>query len=68
VVSIFAGVRGYLDSVKVDDVTRFEKTMLSEVRAKHRDILDAIRNEREISKATEDKLKVFFEQFVKTFA
>jgi F-type H+-transporting ATPase subunit alpha len=38
------------------------------VRAKHKDILDAIRNEREISKATEDKLKVFFEQFVKTFA
>ncbi len=68
VVSIFAGVRGYLDTIKVEDVTRFEKTLLSEVRAKHKDILDAIRNEREISKATEDKLKVFFEQFVKTFA
>ncbi|QEX19543.1 ATP synthase subunit alpha [Hypericibacter terrae] len=68
VVSIFAGVRGYLDTIKVEDITRFEKTLLSEVRAKHKDILDAIRNEREISKATEDKLKVFFEQFVKTFA
>jgi F-type H+/Na+-transporting ATPase subunit alpha len=68
VVSIFAGVRGYLDAVKVEDVTRFEKALLSEVRAKHKDILDAIRNEREISKATEDKLKVFFDQFVKTFA
>jgi F-type H+-transporting ATPase subunit alpha len=68
VVSIFAGVRGYLDGIKTEDVTRFEKALLSEVRAKHGDILDAIRTERELSKATEDKLKAFLDQFVKTFA
>ncbi|MFZ5789512.1 MAG: F0F1 ATP synthase subunit alpha [Pseudomonadota bacterium] len=68
VVSIFAGVRGYLDGVKTEDVTRFEKALLSEVRAKHGDILDAIRTERELSKASEDKLKAILDQFVKTFA
>src|SRR5262245_36796839 len=68
VVSIFAGVRGYLDAVKVEDVTRFEQAMMSEVRAKHADILKAVRDEKEISNATEGKLKTFIDQFAKTFA
>jgi F-type H+-transporting ATPase subunit alpha len=68
VVAIFAGVRGYLDGVKTDDVTRFEAAMMSEIRSKHGDVLKAIREEREISNATEAKLKGFMDQFVKTFA
>jgi F-type H+-transporting ATPase subunit alpha len=67
VVSIFAGTRGYLDPVKTEDVTRFEAAMLSEVRAKGTDILKAIRDEKEISAATEGKLKSFLDQFAKTF-
>jgi F-type H+-transporting ATPase subunit alpha len=68
VVAIFAGVRGYLDTVKVEDVTRFEQAMMSEVRAKHADILKAVRDEKEISNATEAKLKGFMDQFLKNFA
>ena len=68
VVSIFAGTRGYLDPVKTEDVTRFEAAFLSEVRAKGGDILKAIRDEREISQATEGKLKTFLDTFAKTFA
>jgi F-type H+-transporting ATPase subunit alpha len=68
VVAIFAGVRGYLDNVKVDDVTRFETAYLSEVRAKHGDILDTIAREKEISAATEAKLKSVLDAFVKAFA
>jgi F-type H+-transporting ATPase subunit alpha len=68
VVAIFAGVRGYLDGVKTEDVTRFEAAMMSEIRSKHGDVLKVIREEREISNATEAKLKGFMDQFVKTFA
>ena len=68
VVSIFAGVRGYLDTVAVGDITRFEIRLLSEIRAKHQDILTAIRTENEIKPATEEKLKSFMESFVKAFA
>ncbi|GIK99401.1 MAG: ATP synthase subunit alpha [Alphaproteobacteria bacterium] len=68
VVAIFAGVRGYLDTIRVEHVTRFEQQMLSEVRAKQGGILAAIRDEKEISEATEGKLKAFMEGFVKTFA
>ena len=68
VVAIFAGVRGYLDSIKVADVTRFEESLIDEMRARGADILEAIRTEEEISKATEDKLAKFLDRFVKTFA
>jgi F-type H+-transporting ATPase subunit alpha len=68
VVSIFAGTRGYVDAIRIEDVTRFEAAMLSEIRAKGADILTAIRDEKEISSATEGKLKTFLDQFAKTFA
>ena len=68
VVAIFAGVRGYLDGVRTDDVTRFETALMSEIRAKHGDILKAIREQKEITNDTEAKLKSILDQFVKTFA
>lgn len=68
VVSIFAGVRGYLDKVKTEDVNRFETRFLDEIRAKGADILNAIRTEKAISKETEEKLKAFLEGFTKVFA
>jgi F-type H+-transporting ATPase subunit alpha len=68
VVVIFAGVRGFLDRVKIEDVTRFEQALRSEVRGRSPEILEAIRSAREITKDTEEKLTLFFEDFVKTFA
>ena len=50
------------------DVNRFEAAFLNEVRAKHADVLDAIRKERELSKATEEKLNSILTAFVKSFA
>jgi F-type H+-transporting ATPase subunit alpha len=68
VVSIFAGTRGYLDGLQVAQIGRFEKALLSEIKAKHAAVLDAIRTEREISKATEGKLTEILNGFVKSFA
>jgi F-type H+-transporting ATPase subunit alpha len=68
VVAIFAGVRGYLDGVAVNQVTRFETQFMSEVRAKHADVLAAIRNDREIKPDVEKKLTEILDQFAKTFA
>jgi F-type H+/Na+-transporting ATPase subunit alpha len=67
-VSIFAGVRGYLDGLEVGKIGRFEQSLLGEVKARHKDILDAIRTDRELKPATEEKLKGVLDQFVKTFA
>ena len=68
VVSIFSGVRGYLDPIAVSDVTRFEQGLLSEVRAKGADILAAIRAEQAISDDTDAKLTAFLDNYAKTFA
>jgi len=68
VVSIFAGVRGYLDKIEVKDVTRFDAAMLDDLRANGQDILHAIRDEKELSEETEGKLKSFLDGFTKTFS
>ena len=68
VVSIFTGVRGYLDGLQVSDIGRFEESFLNEMRANQADILAAIRDEKEISKETEAKLSSFLDDFVKKFA
>src|SRR5881392_2424453 len=61
---IYAGVRGYLDRVDVADIGRFEAGLLGDLKSKAPEILDAIRKERELTSATEDKLKGFLDQFV----
>jgi F-type H+-transporting ATPase subunit alpha len=68
VVSIFAGVRGFLDRIAVGDVRRFEREYLSELRDRHGDLLAAIRDEQQLSEATEKKLLAVLEDFVKKFA
>jgi F-type H+-transporting ATPase subunit alpha len=68
VVSIFAGTRGYLDTIAVADVSRFESSMLRELRSTHPELLTAIRTEQEISPAVEKELSEFLDAFVKTFA
>jgi F-type H+-transporting ATPase subunit alpha len=65
---IFAGVRGYLDRIPVNQVTAFEAQLLAKLRAEGAEILGAIRKEQVISDATEAKLKSFLDGFVKTFA
>ncbi|MEQ8335006.1 F0F1 ATP synthase subunit alpha [Nisaea sp.] len=65
---IYAGVRGYLDELPLGDVTRFEQAYLSDIRAKGKDILDAIRTEQALTADIEEKLKAFLSSFVKTFA
>ena len=67
VVSIYAGVRGYLDKLAINDVGRFENSLLSEMRAKQPDLLATIANEKQISPATEEKLKAFLDAFATTF-
>ena len=68
VVTVFSGVRGYLDNIEVADITRFESQMLNELRAKEPGILEAIRNEKDLSDETEEKLSAFLDGFAKAFA
>jgi len=67
VVSVYAGVRGYLDKIAVNDVVRFESELLAEIKSNHEDFLDSIENEKELSQANDDKLKSILDGFVEKF-
>jgi F-type H+-transporting ATPase subunit alpha len=68
VVSIFLGTGGYLDSVPVEDVGRFEAEFLDHVRASEEGILKEIRESKKLSDETSDKLVEVINQFKKGFA
>jgi F-type H+-transporting ATPase subunit alpha len=68
VVSIFAGVNGFIDTVPAKDVTRFEASLLAHVRSAHADLLTDIRDKKDLSADTTAKLKTLIGDFAKTFA
>src|SRR5271156_3990316 len=53
VISLYCGVRGYLDRLPVSDVLRFEGELLRAMRGKYADVLEAVRTEKQITPATE---------------
>jgi len=67
VISIFAGVKGYLDGLPVEDVNRFSQTALSTIHHEQPEIVESIRAEKAISEKTDEKLHSFFKNFVKKF-
>ena len=68
VVAIFAGTRGYLDTIAVSDVGRFESSMLSAIKSERPELMEAIRTAGEISPEVEKGLEEFLDGFVRTFA
>jgi len=68
VVSLFAGVRGYLDGIAINRIGAFEAQLLSELRSRSPEIMEAIRRDREVKKETEAKLIGFLDSFTKKFA
>ena len=65
---IYAGVKGYLDTVKVEDVSRYEQGLLHELRGTGKALLDAIRADKQIKPETEEKLKALLLNYGKVFA
>jgi len=68
VISIYAGVRGYLDKIAVNQVGKFEQELLRSIRGKNSDILESLRNDKQITPDTEAKLKSALDSFAATFA
>jgi F-type H+-transporting ATPase subunit alpha len=65
---IWAGTNGYLDPLPVGKVREFESGLLTLLRTKHADILNAIRDSRDLDDATAGKLKSVVDGYAKTFA
>ncbi len=65
---IYAGVNGYLDKLPLNRVRAFEDGLLALLRTKHMELLNSIRDSRDLSDADTGKLKALIEDFVKSFS
>ena len=65
VVSIFAGTKGYLDGIPVEDVKRFEADLLDYARARHADVLANIKATGQLPEGDEldDIINAFKDEF-----
>jgi len=61
---LYAGTRGYLDPVPVEDVKRWEGELLDVMRTRHSGLLDDIRS---TGKLDEDALKAALDGFAEIF-
>jgi F-type H+-transporting ATPase subunit alpha len=68
VVSIYAGVNGFIDNVPVNAVTRFESALLSHFRSDHADVLGKIRDTKALDDETAGQLKSIIGDFAQSFA
>ncbi len=67
VVSLYTGVRGYLDDLEIEEVRKFEEEFLTYMREKHVDVLKAIEQSKDLTPEIEENLKSSIEEFKKNF-
>jgi F-type H+-transporting ATPase subunit alpha len=69
IVLIYAGTRGYLDKLAVEDVRRYEGELVAWLRNKKSSLLTSIRDKKDIkADGIEDKIKASLDEFAGVFA
>lgn len=64
VVTMYAGVHGYLDAISVKQVKEFEQVLLRTLKGNKKNVLDSIRSEQKITSETEAALKEVLDNLV----
>ncbi len=67
VVSIYSGVKGYLDDMDTGKIKEFETQMLNQIKNNAPEILEKISSTGKLDEDTESKLKSFLDKFKKDF-
>jgi F-type H+-transporting ATPase subunit alpha len=65
VVSVFTGVKGYLDDVELNQIKTFEKDILEKIKNEKNEILSTIQTTGKLEKDTEDSLIQIIEEYKK---
>ncbi|MEC7029522.1 MAG: F0F1 ATP synthase subunit alpha, partial [Pseudomonadota bacterium] len=68
VLVIYAGTKGYLDNVAVNDVSNFEKALLQDAHANAKDIMKTIREKKKLDDDLEKKMKDYLQKFADSYA
>ncbi len=66
-VSLYVAVNGFLDSVAVENVVRFEREFLDTLRKEYGGLLSRLAEDKKLSAETEAELKQAIEEFKKNF-
>jgi len=67
VLSIFAGTNGYLDTIDIHDIKRFEKEFIEFVEVKYNSIFESIRKDKDLTTSTTDIIKKAADEFLTVF-
>ncbi len=67
VISIFAGVKGYIDTIEVSKVRKFEESLLTTIKASYSKLYEKIEKEQKISEDAESELRKAIEEHVAKF-
>ena len=65
VISVFAGVKGYLDDVDLGKIKGFEKDIIEKIKNDKPDIIEAIQSSGKLDEDTENQLKQVIEEYKK---
>jgi F-type H+-transporting ATPase subunit alpha len=63
VISIYAGTRGFLDDIYLDDVREFERNLLLAIKSQHKDFYDQLTSAKVLSDADKAKLDEIIKAF-----
>jgi len=66
VISVFTGVRGYLDDVELDQIKNFEKDILEKIKNEKNEIINTIQTTGKLEKETEDSLIQIIQEYKKS--
>jgi len=66
VISVFTGVRGYLDDVELDQIKNFEKDILEKIKDEKNEIINTIQTTGKLEKETEDSLIQIIQEYKKS--
>ena len=67
VISVFCGVKGYLDDVEQKDITRFETTIIEKCRSEKPEIIETISSSGKLDEENEKLLKEIILDLKKNF-
>jgi len=65
VISVFTGVKGYLDDVELNQIKKFEKDILEKIKSEKSEIIEAIQSTGKLEEETEKSLSQIIEQYKK---
>ena len=65
VISVFTGVKGFLDDLDLGNIKSFEKGIIEKIKSEKPEIIDSIQTSGKLEENTENNLNQIIEQFKK---